>query len=208
MNVTLNNYTDEQYEFVRNSFKDDNRIIIHRHLNEKKSNEKLRYIGTGRNPFVGFFDNDIKYPSDYLQKMIKASINYNAYVSLHGCILAPRPVRSYYADRFVYRGLATVINDYEVDIASNCGSVFQRQFFPEGELAMWYDRCNDVSADDIYTNYWARKHNVIRMVIKHSEGYIIHKQQLPDEEYVFDKHTKQLGVSDKPQTDFINNYWK
>lgn len=205
-NITLNNYTDKQFDYVSSRLL-DKRITIHRHNNEKKSNEKLRYIHTGLNPFICLVDNDIVYPDDYLKVMTDASIMYNAYVSLHGAILAPRPLRTYYGDRQVFRGLGTVIKTTEVDIASNCGSVFQRQFYPKGELEQWYDRCNDVSADDIFTNTWTKHLNIPRYVIKHDVGYMKHKRQLPTEEYVFDQHTRYLGISDKYQTDWINANW-
>lgn len=202
IDLTLNNYTDEQYQYVSNYFADDNRIIIHRHNNEKTSNEKLRYISSGNEKYVCLVDNDILYPNDYLAKLIKGSTDYHAMVSLHGCVLAPRPIGSYYRDRFVYRGLATVISDYEVDIASNCGSLWQREMFDNYDH--WYENSPMIPMDDLIVANECRKRNVICMVIKHQEGYIRHKIQEKDEIYVFNMYK----FNDKVQTNFINLNWK
>ena len=205
--ITCNNWTDEQWQYINAELGTDDRIFLHRHDNEKGSNEKLRYLSQGSNNFICLFDDDLLYPDDYLMKMISGSTLYNAYVSLHGVILAQRPIRSYYRDRQVFRGLGTVLFDQEVDIASNCGSVFQRQFYPKGEIESWYDRCTEISCDDIWTNMWSKKCGVIRMVLKHREGYLKHKTQYESDDYCFNKYTKQLGITDTFQTKLINTQW-
>ena len=94
-----------------------------------------------------------------------------------------------------------VEHDVEVDIASNCGSLFKREFYDN--LDKWYDFCGTISMDDIYVNYFAKKKGVRRIVLAHQEGYLKHKQQFPEDNYVFDKHR----YSDSVQTEFINKYF-
>ena len=59
--------------------------------------------------------------------------------------------------------------------------------------------------DDIYVNYFAKKRGIRRVVLAHNEGYLKHKEQLPEDDYVFNKYA--LTGNDKMQTDFINKYF-
>jgi len=199
--ICCNNYTDEQWEFVIKEL-DDPKVTLHRTNNEKASNEKLRFIGVGTNYYICLADDDLIYPPDYLKKLTSGCEKYNAMVSLHGRNVKKGENQSYYAQpTAMYRSLGTVENDVEVDIASNCGSLFKRNFYDD--LDMWYDFCGTVSMDDIYVNYFAKKRGVKRMVLAHQEGYLKHKEQFPEDDYVFDKHR----YDDKVQTDFINKYF-
>jgi hypothetical protein len=199
--IACNNYTDEQWNFVNKEL-NDVRIVLHRTNNEKGSNEKLRFIGTGNNFYICLADDDLIYPSDYLNKLIQGCEKYNAMVSLHGRLVPKGIIGSYYGQPLaVFRSLGTVEQDVEVDIASNCGSLFKREFYTD--LNKWYDFCGTTSMDDIYVNYFAKKKGVRRIVLAHKEGYLKHKQQFPEDDYVFDKHR----YSDRVQTEFINNFF-
>lgn len=202
--ITCNSHSDAEWQYMVDEFENDDRVTLHRHDNEKGSNEKLRYIGTGSNEYICMADNDLLYPPDYLAKLIAGVDKYRAYCSLHGSILNKGRIGSYYRDRQTFRGLGTVLKDVEVDISSNCGSVFRRDFFGNDYLNTWYDFCDDVSADDLYCNYLAMKKGRRRMVLAHQENYLVHKEQLPDEVYVFDVYK----FNDQPQTDFVNNFIK
>ena len=201
VSICCNNYTDEQWEFVKNELC-DSKVIVYRTNNEKGSNEKLRFIGTGSNFYVCLADDDLIYPPDYLNKLINGCEKYNAMVSLHGRIIPKGIIGSYYGQPLeVYRSLGTVVQDVEVDIASNCGSLFKREFY--NDLDKWYDFCGSTSRDDIYVNYFAKKNGVRRIVLAHQEGYLKHKEQFSEDNYVFDKHR----YSDRVQTEFINNFF-
>lgn len=205
--LTCNNFTDEQWSYINEQLKDE-RVFIYRHNNEKGSNEKLRYLSRGKNTYVCFADDDLIYPPDYLAKLIAGVEKYHAYCSLHGAILKPGLIQSYYRDRQVFRGLKSVYGDIEVDIASNCGSVFRRDFFPADYLSEWYDHVGTVSMDDIYTNFFCRRFGIKRMVLDHQEGYLKHKVQYPEDDYVFNKHAL-VPNGDLIQTAFINSFfWK
>jgi hypothetical protein len=53
-------------------------------------------------------------------------------VSMHGRILPTKPLISYYKQALVVLSHSgNVDQDYEVDIASNCGSLFKRNFFDD-----------------------------------------------------------------------------
>lgn len=199
--VACNNYTDGQWEYV-NSHLNDPRITLHRTNNEKGSNEKLRFIATGKNYYICLADDDLIYPPDFFKKLIDGCEKYNSHVSLHGRTLPKGVIGSYYRQPIaVYRSLGTVLVDVEVDIASNCGSLFKRNFYDD--LDTWYDFCSTTSMDDIYVNYFAKKKGIRRVVLAHNEGYLKHKVQYVEDEYVFDKHINNDAV----QTEFINKYF-
>jgi hypothetical protein len=199
--IACNNYTNEQWEFVNKEL-DDPKVILHRTNNEKGSNEKLRFIAIGSNFYICLADDDLIYPPDYLNKLIQGCEKYNAMVSLHGRIIPKGIIGSYYGQPLaVFRSLGTVLNDVEVDIASNCGSLFKRNFY--NDLDKWYDFCGGTSMDDIYVNYFAKKRGIRRIILAHQEGYLRHKEQLPEDDYVFNRHR----YSDRVQTEFINKYF-
>jgi hypothetical protein len=199
--VSCNNYTDEQWDFVSKEL-NDTKITLHRTNNEKGSNEKLRFIGIGSNYYICFADDDLIYPSDYLNNLIQGCEKYNAMVSLHGRLVPKGIIGSYYGQPLaMYRSLGTVEHDVEVDIAGVGASMFKREFYDD--LDKWYDFCGTTSMDDIYVNYFAKKRGVRRIVLAHQEGYLKHKQQFPEDNYVFDKHR----YNDRVQTEFINNYF-
>lgn len=199
--IACNNYTDKQWEFVNEEL--NNPIItLHRTNNEKGSNEKLRFIAIGNNKYICLVDDDLIYPPEYLNKLITGCEKYNAMVSLHGRTIPKGIIKTYYGQPVaMYRALGTVVEDVEVDIASNCGSLFKREFYDD--LEKWYDFCSTTSMDDIYVNYFAKKKGIKRVVLAHKEGYLKHKIQYPEDNYVFNKHR----YSDVIQTEFINNYF-
>lgn len=210
--VIANKHTDEEFENCRQGLLQANLITqipiyLYRGDNAKGSNEKLRYIGKGTGKYISLVDNDLLLSPNHFAYLIEGCEKYNAYVSLHGMILGSRPLRTFYGDRQVFRGLKTVLHDQEVDIASNCGSLFRRDYFSQEMISGMYERVNDISMDDIWMAYFCKIIGVKRYVLKHDEGFMKHKIQYAEDDYVFDKHTKQLGVTDKAQTDFINNYW-
>lgn len=193
-------FTDDEVLKVKSELNDD-RVKIYITDDLKGSNEKLKYIGDGTNPYIALIDDDCIYPIDYLNTLIKGCNKYNGHVSLHGVILNPRPIKSYYRDRQVFRGLGTVLSDKEVDISASCMTLFKRHWYQN--LNEWYDLVGDTSMDDIYVCYFAMKKGIRRWVLAHKEGYVVHKTQYPEDEYVFDKHR----YNDKIQTDFINEYF-
>lgn len=202
------NHTEEEFEYVKNGLLNANLItqvpiFLYRcKADEKRTNEKLKYIGQGNGEYIALIDNDLIYPKDYLQYLIKGIERYNGHVSLHGVILAPRPIKSYYRDRFVYRGLGLVQNDYQVDICSSCMTMFKREWYQD--LDTWYDKCDSTSMDDLYVSYFAKQKGIKRYVLAHKEGWVKHKVQLPDEVYVFNEYTNKPNA-DSIQTNFCNN---
>ena len=193
-------YTEEQWKFVNDALK-DSRITILRTDDAKGSNEKLKQISNGSNYYVALCDDDLIYPPDYFNKLIQGCEKYNAHVSLHGVILFKGNIMSYYHNRQVFKCLGTVDIDYVVDITASCATLFKRDF--HDNLNKWYDFCSTTSMDDIYVSYFAKKKGLQRIVLAHNEGYVKHKEQFLEDEYVFDKNVN----NDRVQTEFINKYF-
>lgn len=193
-------YSEEQLKYVNQELNDD-RIKIYSTDDAKGSNEKLKYISTGKNYYIALCDDDLIYPPDYLKKLIDGCEKYNAHVTLHGVILNKGIISSYYHNRQVFRGLGNVDKDYVIDIAASCMTLFKRNFYDD--LDTWYDFCGTTSMDDIYVNYFAKKKGIQRVVLAHNSDYLKHKEQLPEDDYVFNKHVN----NDRVQTEFINNYF-
>jgi hypothetical protein len=199
--ISCNNYKNEQWDYVNNELK-DSKIILYQTNNEKTSNEKLRFINNGNNYYICLADDDLIYPSNYLKILIKGCEKYNAMVSMHGRILLKGIIDSYYRNvKQVFSHTGTVEKDIEVDIASNCGSLFKRNFY--NDLDKWYDFCGIIPMDDIYVNYFAKKKGIKRFVLAHQKGDLLHKKKSKNDHYVYDNYKH----NDKVQTEFYNKYF-
>ena len=210
--ITANNYSDLEWRELQKRLNANVEyqvpIYLHRGDNKKEANEKLKFVNKGYGKYVSYVDDDLVLAPTHFQYLIQGCEKYNAYVSLHGAILNPLPLGSYYRDRSVYRGLKTVLFDTPVDIASNCGSLFKREFFDEKFYATVYNNAPTVGMDDLLMAVACQQRGIPRYVLAHKEGYMKHKIQYPEDDYCFNKYTKVLGVSDKVQTDYLNKNYK
>lgn len=206
--ITANKYSDELFEELTQKLLAVNvvtqiPIYLYRGDNAKEANEKLKYVALGTGKYISFVDDDLLLAPNHFEYLISGCEKYNAYVSLHGVVLANRPLQSYYRDRMVLRGLGAVPFDSEVDIASNCGSLFKRSFFGNHTLEVLYQQAPNISMDDIIMGVLCRLNHRKCYVLKHDVGYMKHKVQYAEDEYCFDKYK----FNDKVQTDYINKYW-
>ena len=199
--IICNNYTDEQWSIINKEI-NDKRITLHRGNNEKGSCEKFRYIGYNNNYYISFIDDDLIYPENYYEYLISGVEKYNSIVSLHGRKMKENKIDNYYNGHMIsYACLKNVIEDVEVDIIGNGVSLLKRDFF--NDLDKWYDYVTHPNMDDIYISYWAKKNNIKRIVLKHKEGYLIHKELNLNDDYIYEKYKNNCQF----QTDFINKYF-
>lgn len=206
LTVVCNNYTDEQFEWLISRC-DSYKIKLIRGTNEKGSNEKLRYISEGKAEFLGFADDDLIYPENYLNNMIIGAIKYQGLVSLHGSRLNKLPIKNYYKDRMVYKCLGFVHDDVEVDIIGTGVSLIPRAKLPIQELENLYKNAPSTSMDDILLSILADRYGIKRFVLRHPKNYLSHKEQCEDDKYVFDEY-KNNDFNCPIQTNFINsNYF-
>lgn len=210
--AVLNNYSQGQYEYVLaevNKLNAEYQVPIRmfRGNNAKESNEKLRYLNQSLGTYIALVDDDLILSPNHFQYLILGCERYNAHTSLHGVVLGHIPISSYYRDRMVLRGLGSVEFDAEVDMASNCGSLFKREWFSADEYVDLYERCPVQGMDDIILALALKKKGIKRVVLKHQQGFLQHKEIKRSDNYVFDKYALVQGA-DKVQTDYINQNWK
>jgi hypothetical protein len=196
-------YSDEEITTISYHLHDE-RVTLFITDDAKHSNEKLRHIGDGENEYLFLVDDDCVFGEGYMKLLMDGIDRLNAHVTLHGSILDIRPVKSYYRNRTVFRGLAELKSDYQVDIVGSCMSAFRRDFYKD--LHLWYGECNNVSMDDLTISLKAKMNAIPMFVLAHPTGLVKHKIQYPGEHFVFDEYTSVIGA-DKVQTEFCNKYF-
>lgn len=206
LTVVCNNYSDEQFAWLISRCH-STKIKLIRGANEKGSNEKLRYISDGKAQFLGFADDDLIYPKNYLENMIVGVMKYDGLVSLHGSRLTKLPIKNYYKDRLVYKCLGFVPDDTEVDVIGTGVSLIARVKLPQQEWENLYKNACATSMDDILLSMLAARYGIKRYVLQHPENYLVHKEQFEEDKYVFDEY-RSKNFDCPVQTNFVNsNYF-
>ena len=207
--VTLNNYTDEQYEKVCKAFdilfiKYGKRVITRRCKNRKGSNEKLGMLTRGEGKYIAFADDDIIYPADYLMRLIHGCNIHDAAVSLHGGILKRFPIKKYYnGDRSMKSWNSTLENDVQVDMMGTGVGLMRREWFSNEELRRLYATAPTVSMDDIIVSCWLAQKGIDRWVLEHQSKCISIKKPIASDDYVYDRYKDDDSV----QVAYINEHY-
>ena len=186
--VTLNHY-----ENVPDFIKGNNKIKYKVSDNSRGSNEKIANLKDGWNFLC---DDDIIYPSKYVNETIYKSRNLDGIFSYHGMILNERPISSYYRDRKKYyhfnkRKMFTT----KVDIAGTGVMAFHTKTFTPNIHNYIYPNMTD-----IFTSIEAKRKNINLYVLKHKSNYfksIIHKNNI----------WNSARNNDKIQTKLINDFF-
>lgn len=200
--LVCNNYTTEQFEYVASQLKKYENVILFNRQNQKGCSEKFYPIHLSDSKYIGFADDDLIYPIDYLQKLIAGCEKYQCLVSLHGRILKPRPITQYYRDKIaVYGCLHDVAQDTGVDIAGSGVCLVERSKLPL--LSVLYNQIIHPNMSDIYLSALCLQSGVKRVVLSHAKGYIQHKTIEENDNYIFNSHRNNC----QPQTDFVNEYF-
>ena len=202
LTICCNNYTDEQWERICSELNDD-RVLLYRTNNEKRSNEKLRYLHSSKAKYIAMADDDLVYPEDYLLRMIAGCNIHDAVVSLHGSQFKEFPVRKYYGrSRRVLSWNKQLEQDTKVDVVGNGFALFKREFFTEDELKALYDDAPDVSMDDILMSCLCKKEGIDMYVLAHGGHPATHKPISPFDNYVFDEYKDNDGY----QVNYLNTH--
>ena len=207
--VTLNSYTQPQYEETMAGIKDLQKqfgckIVTRRAKNQKGSNEKLSQLHKSTAPYIAFCDDDMLYPDDYFLRLIHGIRLHNAAVSFHGGRLKRFPIVKYYnGDRQMFSWNISVAEDTKVDILGNCFVMVKRDWLTDAEWKALYTNATEVSMDDIYLTCALSQKGIERWVLAHPSGFARHKAQSPDDNYVYDRYKND----DAAQVAYINaNY--
>ena len=208
--VTLNNYTQPQYNETMAGIKDLQKqfgckIVTRRAKNQKGSNEKLSQLAKSTAPYIAFADDDILYPADYFLRLIHGIRLHNAAVSFHGGVLKELPTDKYYnGGRKMYSWNISVPEDVKVDIMGTGVGLLRREWFTDAELKALYNDAPEVSMDDLIVSCALSEKGISRWVLAHPSCFAHHKAQAPDDNYVYD----QYKDNDAVQVAYINEHLK
>ena len=204
--VTLNNYTQPQYNETMVGIKDLQKqfgckIVTRRAKNQKGSNEKLSQLAKSTAPYIAFADDDILYPKDYFLRLIHGIRLHNGGVAFHGGILKHFPTDKYYdGGREMKSWNITVPEDTPVDIMGSGVGLIRREWFTDAELKALYADAPATSMDDIILSCVLSQKGIDRWVLAHPARIIKTKEPAPDDNYVYDRYRD----NDSEQVAYIN----
>lgn len=200
--LCCNNYTEEQFDEVSEKLAKYSNVIVIRRDNQKGCSEKFYPIQYSTAKYIGFADDDLIFPNEYLSKLKQGCEKYKCLVSLHGRILRPRPIRNYYKDKTnVFGCLHKVDNDVYVDVAGSGVCLIERSLLPL--MKVLYEQIQHPNMSDIYLSFLCIQSGINRIVLAHEAGYITHKEREESDNYIFDSHRNNC----EPQTQFVNEYF-
>ena len=206
--ITLNNYSQEQYNETMVRIKEycklyGVRIVTRRAKNQKGSNEKLSQLSKSTAPYIAFADDDILYPQDYFLWLIHGMRLHNGGVAFHGGILKRFPTDKYYdGGREMKSWNITVPEDCKVDIMGSGVGMIRREWFTDAELKALYADAPATSMDDILLSCVLSQKGIGRWVLAHPARIIAIKEPHPDDQYVYDRYKND----DAAQVEYINEH--
>ena len=200
--LVCNNYTDSQYNILKKEINKYKNVIIFKSDNTLGCSERFKYIYLSTSKYIGFVDDDLIYPENYLSILINACDKYKGLVSFHGRILKKKKSCNYYRHTLImYHCMKEVVRDVEVDIIG-CGvSLVERALVPE--IINYYEKITDANMDDIYFSYLALEYDLKRIVLAHPLNYFKAKKIDESDNYIYTKYKNKCSA----QTLFINKYF-
>ena len=208
MYITLNNYSQEQYNETMVRIKEycklyGCKIVTRRAKNQKGSNEKLSQLPKSTAPYIAFADDDILYTQDYFLRLIHGIRLHNGGVAFHGGILKRFPTDKYYdGGREMKSWNITVPEDCKVDIMGSGVGLIRREWFTDAELKALYADAPATSMDDIILSCVLSQKGIDRWVLAHPDRIIKTKEPHPDDNYVYDRYKND----DAEQVAYINEH--
>ena len=149
--------------------------------------EKFKTLRTASGYFFTI-DDDLIYPADYAEKMIKAyeDLGGCSIVALHGRNFKSFPIFSYYTDSFVaFRALDKVENAVQVQFAGTCTTMWHTDL-----LRFDYQKvCIYPNMADIWLAQEARKRDIDIVVLPHEADFLKYTLGCEDET-IFKRYKK------------------
>lgn len=143
-------------------------------------------------------DDDIIYPNDYCDVMIKKCQEYKSVVGLHGINIL-KPVHSYYKNRKVYHGFNGLDRDIEVDLVATSSCLIDTDIlkiklsnFPIPNMA------------DIWLGDLCKKQNIKSFSIRRPSNWLKYSEKMSDKWTIYDDFKLK---KDNEQTKIVSK-WK
>jgi hypothetical protein len=174
-------------------------IQIVRHDNSLQDGS--RFIGMEDCPpgYVLVFDDDIRYPPDYVETLIEAHKKYGGIICPMGKILKPRPITSYYKDILLsLRTFDNVPADTPVQVPGMCGALWHNSEVKLSTKDMM------IPNSDLCVAKYAKDNGIRSIVIKHSADWLTNlwTGEVTKQPSIYGKYRR----NDEIQTDFVNMF--
>lgn len=165
--------------------------------------DAARWINAPTDPghYVLVCDDDIEYPSNYVQEMtgyMKSPFNNRVILSCMGKKLKPRPIQSFFKDEVLcLKTFEKVSAFYSVEIPGACAMVYHTD-----RIVITPDDIESPNSD-ICTGVIAKRKGVQCFVVPHSADWLTNLMPLlpPDTYNMFD----QYKVDDSALTRYVND---
>lgn len=165
--------------------------------NEMGDANKFLRVDDYTNHYYFSCDDDIEYPSDYVERYIKAINSNGCLVTVHGSDIPNRKLQSYYSGKVMRSHCLNQLSKAVfVDIAGSGVSAFHTSF-----LKLRYKRFKAANMADIWMSMQAHEQGVKRLALKHGAGWI--KGGLNEgRATIYETHKGK----DKIQTEIVNGF--
>lgn len=188
MVIALNNYKSIP-EFAKHE-------KIEAVLMDNRYGDAAKFIYAWNDGYYFSCDDDILYPSDYIEKMTEKIEFYgnNCIITLHGRKMKQKPLKSYYqGHEKTFNLFYDVEKDTRIDVGGTGVMAFDTEFFKIN-----YRKCVWPNMADIWVAKFAIQQNVPIILAAHKGSDFIYQRS---EKTIYEKHKKD----DKIQTQLYNN---
>lgn len=160
VNVICDSYSDEEYESIVNSIK-DNKLFFYKKPNN--INKKNSPIKKGGGEFISFVDENIIYPDNYFSTMITQYNIYGGVISLSGKQINTFPLNV--NDNIEKISCCDISDVAKCDIINGSTSFFSRDIFNKEELYFIYKKAFNKYIHDINISIISSRNNIDRYVV-------------------------------------------
>lgn len=164
-----------------------------------------KFFAVDRFPNCYYFsiDDDLIYPSDYVNQMIALLDEYKnrAIVSCHGRIMKSG-ARSFYKDiQENFRCLDKVDVEKFIHFGGTGVMAFHTRF-----VKFKFQDCKAPNMADIWMGLFARENQIPIVIKKHDSGWILHSDKFDENETIFRKYKSRHGIQDRLLAKFDTSY--
>lgn len=194
INVALNDHYDKEIPLFLYNPK------INIFFTDNSFGDAFKFMDLTKSENAYFFtiDDDLIYPSNYVEYMISKSKEYNdsKVITLHGRNFSKFPISSYYrsaSDR--YSCLGTVNKDVKVQFGGTGVMCFHTNLM---KIPLDYFKMPNMA--DVWVGKYCIENNIDIICVKHDTGFI---KYTPQKETIYDNHSRK----DTTQTMIVNSIY-
>lgn len=192
--IGLNNYTEVP------SFLNNPKIETHLLNNKLGDAAKFYKIDDYKDVYYLSCDDDLIYPSNYVDFLIKKCEELKSPVGLHGAIMK-HPVISMYSSRTVFHCLGDVSSDTVVDYLGTGALCFDTS-----KVKVKISDFKSANMADIWFGDFMKKNKIKPYVIKHEKTFLTYNKKMVENKIntIFDDYVRTRN--DKEQTKIVQNW--